>query len=373
MLTSIYVHIPFCDHICTYCDFHKEIASDKKKQDYIDALCRELVVHQDDLVDIKTIYIGGGTPLSLDETLLAKLLETISQVVDTSRLVEYTIETNPNNLTASKIALLQHHGVNRVSIGVQTFQSAQLSFLNRDHKLADVTNGIQLLRDAEFPTISVDMIFSLIGQTMAELDDDLDKVIALGVDHISYYSLILEEKTILFHMYRKNEIEPNDEDLEGAMYERVIDTLQANGYDQYEISNFARNGAESEHNKTYWLNRDYRGFGSGAHSLMDGKRFYHEPNVRRYIQRAASDDFQPTSVEVTDGLADALMLGLRLTNGVSVTELNQRYDTDLFARYPELNNHINNGLIIHDNDRLFLSRSGILLGNIVFQTFVEVT
>lgn len=373
MLTSIYVHIPFCDHICTYCDFHKELATDKKKQNYIDALCRELVVHKDDLVGIKTVYIGGGTPLSLDLKLLEQLLQTIHDIVDVSNLVEYTIETNPNNLTAEKIALLQQYDVNRVSIGVQTFQSAQLKFLNRDHKLADVSNGIRLLREADFPIISVDMIFSLIGQTMDELDDDLAKVIALDADHISYYSLILEEKTKLFHLYQNNEIEPNDEDLEGAMYERVIDTLNANGYEQYEISNFARNGAESEHNKTYWLNRDYRGFGSGAHSLVAGKRFYHEPNVRRYIERAKTDDFQPAAIDITDGLADALMLGLRLIEGVCVSELNQRYNTDLFQRYPDLTKHINNGLILYENDRLRLSRKGILLGNIVFQTFVEVT
>ena len=190
MLTSLYIHIPFCSQICTYCDFHKEMAKQSKKERYINALITELNHHKQDLKTIKSIYIGGGTPTSLDISLLEKLLNAIKDTIDIDSILEYSIESNPNDYTIELIMLLKKYGVNRVSIGVQTFDEKHLSFLGRTHHESDVLNAIKLLRENDFNNISVDMIFSLINQTETELINDLAKVIALDIDHISYYSLI---------------------------------------------------------------------------------------------------------------------------------------------------------------------------------------
>ena len=235
MLTSLYIHIPFCSQICTYCDFHKEMAKQSKKERYIDALITELKLHKEALASIKSIYIGGGTPTSLDINLLEKLLKAIKVTINLDSIVEYSIESNPNDYNIDLVRLIKKYGVNRVSIGVQTFNQKHLSFLGRTHNEQDVLNAITLLRNNEFNNISVDMIFSLINQTKEELEIDLEKVIKLDVDHISYYSLILEEKTKLQFLLDQNKISMNSEDQEGLMYNIVIDTLVESGFKHYEI------------------------------------------------------------------------------------------------------------------------------------------
>lgn len=372
MLTSLYIHIPFCEHICTYCDFHKELATEKKQTLYVNALCKELIHRRNDLVNIKTVYIGGGTPLSLNNELLTQLLETINEVVMVNQIVEFTIESNPNNIDKPTIELLRHYGVNRLSIGVQTFDEKQLKFLGRDHQLSDVQQSIALLQSMSFPNISIDMMFSLINQTIEELQYDIDQVLSLNVDHISYYSLILEEKTKLHHLLQQGNISMNTEELEEIMYNIVIDGLTAKGYHQYEISNFAKDNRESFHNKAYWLYENYLGVGSGAHSFVDGVRFYHEPNVTSYINRIESGNFTPHIEYEVHDIGDEMMMGLRLIKGVPIEYINRKYDIDLLEKYPEIQNHIDNNLLEINNGYIRLTRKGIMLGNIVFATFVEV-
>lgn len=372
MLTSLYIHIPFCSQICSYCDFHKEIAKQSKKERYIDALISELFHHKQSLKTIKSIYIGGGTPTSLDLVLLEKLLMAINETINLDSIFEYSIESNPNDYTIELVQLLKKYGVNRVSIGVQTFDQAHLSFLGRTHQEIDVLNAVTLLRNNGFSNISVDMMFSLINQTEEELRLDLEKVIALNVDHISYYSLILEEKTKLQFLLKQNKISMNSEDTEGLMYNIVIDTLVNNGFEHYEISNFSKINKQSFHNKTYWLNKEYLGIGSGSHSMYNKSRYYNPHNVTKYITMLENNDFNIKTSYEYDSLNEELMLSLRLIKGINIEEINQKYQIDLFKKYPELIKYINQKILKVDNGNLCFTREGILLGNLVFQIFVEV-
>ncbi len=372
MLTSLYIHIPFCSQICTYCDFHKEVARDSKKELYINALIKELYNHKDDVMNVTTVYIGGGTPTSLNLVLLEKLLQSINDVVDINKVKEFSIESNPNDYSVELIKLLKKYHVNRVSIGVQTFNEEHLSFLGRTHKKSDVISSIELLRSHGFNNISVDMMFSLINQTEEDLDEDLRQVLALNIDHISYYSLILEEKSKLYYVLQKNNISMNNEDLEGIMYNKVINTLTENGYTHYEISNFSKPSFESEHNSTYWNNSEYLGIGTGSHSMFGGKRYYNTQNITKYINLINQDNYDFTDSYEYNGLLDEMMLGLRLIRGINIDEINKKYQIDVFTRFPELEGFIQQGILQNRNGYLSFTRKGILLGNLVFQVFVEV-
>lgn len=372
MLTSLYVHIPFCSQICTYCDFHKEMAKQSKKERYIDALITELKHHKEDLKSVQSIYIGGGTPTSLDLTLLEKLLSAIKNTIDLDSILEYSIESNPNDYNLELVLLLKKYGINRVSIGVQTFNESHLSFLGRTHHESDVINAIKILRENDFNNISVDMIFSLINQTEKELRSDLEKVVLLDIDHISYYSLILEEKTKLQYLLDQKKISMNSEDTEGLMYNIVIDTLVKSNFEHYEISNFSKDKKESFHNKTYWLNKEYLGIGSGSHSMYDKMRYYNPHNVSKYIKMLEHKNINIKTSYEYDSLNEELMLSLRLMKGINISKINQRYNIDLFKKYPELETFILDKILEVDQGNLRFTRKGILLGNLVFQIFVEV-
>jgi len=348
------------------------MATDKKKEKYISALIKELKFHRKDLVNIKTIYIGGGTPSSLKNDLLVRLLEAIKENTNLDNIIEYSIETNPNDISELFASTIISYGVNRVSIGVQTFNLDHLKFLGRTHTNEDVKRSFDILRSVGFDNISVDMIFSLINQTVDELDMDLKQVIKLNPDHISYYSLILEEKTKLYHLYNQQKISMNTEDLEGIMYNKVIDFLTNNGYHQYEISNFCKPNKESIHNKTYWLNLEYLGIGSGSHSQYNNKRLNNPYLVTNYIENLENGLYSFKEEYEYDSLSDELLMGLRLTKGINIGYFNFKYNVDLLKIYPELNTQIKNGLLEITDGNLRFTRKGILLGNEVFKIFVEV-
>jgi oxygen-independent coproporphyrinogen-3 oxidase len=368
MLTALYIHIPFCDKICIYCDFHKEMAKDSKKQRYIDALLKELGSYQNQLKDLKTVYIGGGSPTSLSNSDLIKVLQSINEVIDVDKLEEFTIEANPNNITKEKADVLYSFGVNRVSMGVQTFNDEHLQFLNREHKEEDIKESIRLLRQAGITNINIDMIFSLPNQTLNELRYDLDNVITLNPSHISYYSLIFEEKTKLYYLLEKNEVSTNSEDLEALMYNEIINSLKSNGYLHYEISNYAKEGFESKHNLVYWKNMDYLGIGSGSHSLYDNKRFFNIRNVSKYIENVFTNQSSKQHEEI-EPLREEMMMGLRLIEGINVTEVENKYKINLLDTYPKLNYYIKEGLLKIENNKLSFTKTGLMLGNLVFSIF----
>lgn len=370
MLTALYIHIPFCNQICTYCDFVKEVASLEKKNAYLNALISEFLSHKEKYSNIKTIYIGGGTPSALSIEQLDLLLHTITSHIDMSKVIEFSIETNPNDLTKDKVSILKKHGINRVSIGVQTFNQSQLTFLNRSHKVEDIEIAINNVKSSGITNINVDMIFSLIGQTKEELEIDIKKVTSLDITHISYYSLILEDRTRLMHLYDKGEISINDEDKEGMMYNLVLDSLVESGFEHYEISNFCKDNLYSHHNVVYWTNKDYLGLGAGAHSLLNDKRYYNVSSVKKYIENVESGDLKQTSYE-RNALQEELMMGLRLLKGVNVSEINKKYNIDLFTKYDKLHYFINENLLQLDKGYLHFTKKGLFVGNVIFGHFLE--
>ena len=369
MLTALYIHVPFCEKICVYCDFHKEMATLSKKTKYIDALIKELKLNKDSYNNIETVYIGGGTPSNLPNDLLEKLLSSINDVIDITKDIEFTIETNPNDINIEKALLFHKYNINRVSIGVQTFNESHLKFLGRTHNKSDVINAVNNLHKAGIKDINIDMMFSLVKQTKEELLKDIKEVLKLDITHISYYSLILEEKTTLYHLYNKNIVSMNSEDTEALMYNIVIDSLVLNGFNHYEISNFSKTGFESRHNTIYWKNLNYLGIGSGSHSLIDNKRFYNESNVTKYINNILNDIKEIKVEYETEALREELIMGLRLLKGININEINTKYNIDLLKDYDELNEFINKDLLILENGFIHFTRSGLMLGNLVFGIF----
>lgn len=368
MLTALYIHIPFCDQICIYCDFHKEMAKDSKKKRYLNALLKELDSYKGELSSLQTIYIGGGSPTSLEPNDLIMLLSAVKDAVDVNNVVEYTIESNPNDITPIKTRILKEYGVNRVSLGVQTFHNHHLSFLGRNHKREDIARSIELLRATGIDNVSIDLIFSLPGQTLDEVKHDLKEAIKLNPTHISYYSLIFEEKTTLYYLYEKDKVQMNEEDLEATMYQEIIETLTTNGYHHYEISNYAKRGFESKHNTIYWTNEDYLGIGSGSHSLYNNKRFYNVPNVTKYIEQITKGN-TVQEIELIEPLRETLMMGLRLMDGINVSAIELKYGIDLFSTYPELNEYIEKRILKLLNNKLSFTKEGLMLGNLVFSIF----
>ncbi len=366
---GLYIHIPFCQSICTYCDFAKEIATPKKQANYIDALIQEFHGYKEEHKALTTIYIGGGTPSALKNDDLDRLLATIYDHISMQTIEEYTVECNPNDVTVEKAKLLKKYGVNRISLGVQTFNDHHLKFINRDHREADIYQALTILREVGFDNISLDMMFGLVGQTLDELNDDLQKVIRLNPNHISYYSLILEEATPLFYLVNKGQVTMIDDDLEGSMYETVMDTLIEAKYAQYEISNFAKKDYASKHNTIYWKNDDYVGIGASSHGKLNNKRYANIRSVKRYIESVASRGMPENTSYPYEPLRDYLLMGLRLLEGVSLDAIKERFDVDLLEHYPKLNPMLEQGFLTIEQNHLKFTRRGLLLGNDVFVLF----
>lgn len=369
MIEGIYIHIPFCEQICVYCDFHKEIATDKKKKMYINRLMKSIDHLNDDFSELKTIYIGGGTPSNLDNELLEKLLKSIKIKFDLSKVIEYTIEANPNDITKQKSKLFAKYGINRVSLGVQSFDDQVLSSMNRSHQADDIEKSIKCLKHAGIENISIDLIFGFNNQSLSQVSYDLEKVISLDIKHISYYALILEEKSIMHFLVKQGKMRIVDEDLDYLMYNKIIDTLKENGYKHYEISNFSLDGYDSMHNMLYWTQKSYLGLGSGAHSYVGDKRFFQSPNVQEYI--SSSNDQQCREFYPSYPLEDALIFGLRVLKGINVLALEQEFKISLFERYPAISTLIEQGLLLYEDDSIRLSEKGLMLANNVFAALLE--
>jgi oxygen-independent coproporphyrinogen-3 oxidase len=345
------------------------MATLNKKTKYIDALIKEIELNKDSFKYIETIYIGGGTPSNLPNALLEKLLQAINSTIEINNTIEFTIETNPNDIDKEKAELFHKYNINRVSIGVQTFDKTHLAFLGRTHHKKDVINAISNLKEAGINNINIDMIFSLVKQTKEELKEDIKELLKLDITHISYYSLILEEKTTLYHLYNQDKISMNNEEMEALMYNIVIDSLVKNGYNHYEISNFSKPNFESKHNTIYWTNLNYLGLGSGSHSLIDGKRYYNKSNVTKYINNMLKNMNEFKVEYETEPLREELIMGLRLLKGINIENINHKYNIDLLKEYKELNDYIDKGLLILENGNIHFTRSGLMLGNLIFGIF----
>lgn len=375
MPRSAYIHIPFCQQICPYCDFNKYHLKGQPVDDYLKALAKEIQLATEHAPDnMETVFIGGGTPTVLTLRQMEFLLDTINRYLKPSPSAEFTIEANPGTVHYDLLHLMYQNGVNRLSFGVQSFDETLLKKLGRIHSLRDIYRSIDLARSAGFTNISIDLMFRLPGQSMDQLEDSVEKAVKLDLPHLSAYSLTIEAGTVYDKLYQKNRLSLPDEDMEADMFQLLIDRLTAAGYRQYEISNFARPGYESRHNLTYWRNEEYYGFGAGAHGYVKGVRYMNVNGVTAYIKQMfelGSAREEEHLVSLKEAMEETMMLGLRLAEGVSKDSFHKRFGIKVEEQYgPQLHHLLNKGLICTDGKRYRLTPKGIFLGNEVFATFI---
>ncbi|MGG1248637.1 radical SAM family heme chaperone HemW [Bacillus spizizenii] len=376
-MKSAYIHIPFCEHICHYCDFNKYFIQSQPVDEYLNALEQEMIntIGKTGEPDLKTIFIGGGTPTSLSEEQLKKLMDMIIQVLKpSSALSEFAVEANPDDLSAEKLNILKESGVNRLSFGVQTFEDDLLEKIGRVHKQKDVFASFERARETGFDNISLDLMFGLPGQTLKHLDHSLNTALALDAEHYSVYSLIVEPKTVFYNLMQKGRLHLPPQEQEAEMYEMVMRRMEAHGIHQYEISNFAKAGLESKHNLTYWSNGEYFGFGAGAHGYIRGSRTVNVGPVKHYIDLIAEKGFpyrDTHEVTTEEQIEEEMFLGLRKTAGVSKKRFADKYGRSLDELFPHvLKDLTEKGLIHNSESAVCLTHQGKLLGNEVFGAFL---
>lgn len=351
-IKSLYIHIPFCDCICDYCDFTKLLYNDRFADEYLKSLKRELKEYSPFFVE--TIYIGGGTPTCLPYDYLAMLLNEIS--VYASDVKEYTIEANPENLTIEKLSLLRKYGVNRLSIGVQTTDDNISKLINRNHTFVEVQEAIKNARSIGFENINVDLIIGLPNVSKNMFIKDLENVVSLGVDHISCYALTVHPNTVFFN---KNIEEPTPE-FARELYDCAHEYLGKNGYTHYEISNWAKDGKFSKHNLTYWNNEEYYGIGLGASGYIGNERYKNFVNIQKYGKNGFKEETE--IVNLSDLRTYQLLTNLRTIFGLDLEEFKNKFNEDLLkSKKTEIDDLIKEKMLKLDNDRLVPTYDGMML------------
>ena len=378
---GIYIHIPFCKQKCFYCDFVSYANQDKYFQKYVQALNKEINNFIDNNeFEVQTIYIGGGTPSLID----AKYIEEILHIFEKRNLLkevkEVTIEVNPGTVTEDKLRTYKNLGVNRLSIGLQSTEDKILKQIGRIHCYDDFLNTYKMARKVGFKNINVDVMIGLPNQKILDVKNSLEKIIKLEPEppnHISVYSLIVEENTPIEKMLESGELELPDEELERNMYWYVKNFLELNGYKHYEISNFAKLGNESKHNLDCWNQKEYVGFGVAAHSYIDDVRYGNIGNVEEYIKNCENGEFGKNKVidEVENDIfskeKEFMLIGLRKIEGVLIQDFKNKFgENPIFVFKDELKKLVDENLLIVDFDRIKLTNKGLDLANIVWENFV---
>lgn len=369
--TSAYVHIPFCTQICYYCDFSKVFIKNQPVDAYLQALIREFRSY--DITELRTLYIGGGTPTSISAVQLDYLLTELIRDLNLNTLEEFTIEANPGDLTVDKIEVLQKSAVNRVSLGVQTFNDKHLKRIGRSHNEAQIYSTIDALKTAGFQNISIDLIYALPGQTMDDVRSNVAKALSLNIPHLSLYSLILEHHTVFMNKMRRGKLHLPTEDLEAEMFEYIISEMERNGFEHYEISNFTKPGFESRHNLMYWENVEYYGVGAGASGYLDGIRYRNRGLIQHYL-KGVSEGNARLSEEVlskNEMMEEELFLGLRKKEGVSIGKFEQKFGTSFEKRYGQIVQELqSDGLLKENNGFIQMTKKGLFLGDTVAEKFI---
>ena len=364
-----YVHVPFCAHHCGYCDFAVAAGQDHLADDYLEALAAELALLGRPC-RVETIFLGGGTPTHLSAGQLKRLLADVLRWLLLEPGGEFSIEANPDTLSADKVAVLADHGVNRVSLGVQSFHPRHLRTLERGHDPDSVLAALERSR-GRIPAVSLDLIFGVPGQTLPEWRCDLEQALALGPDHISTYGLTYEKGTRLWKQRQRGQLVPLDENAERAMYELAMNTLEAAGLEHYEISNFARPGRRSRHNQVYWANEAYFGFGLGAARYVRGRREVNTRDLRGYIARASRGEpvtQQGEELPPEERARETMAVQLRRCDGIDrpAFRVQTGFDLDRVAS-PSLPGLVGLGLLADDGRRVALTREGKFVGDAVIE------
>ena len=355
MIESVYIHIPFCNKICNYCDFCKMYANDEMIKKYLESLLKEIDTYY--INDkLKTIYIGGGTPSVLENDELDYLFSIINNLKK-DKNYEFTFECNLNDINEPLLMYLKNKGINRLSIGVESFNKKILKILGREYNF-DIKEKIELCKKY-FSNINIDLIYGINGQTLNDLKDDLEKFIELDIEHISIYSLILEDHTIL----KINNYVEIDEDLNREMYDYICNFLKKNGFIHYEISNFSKKGYESKHNQNYWNNGKYYGFGLGASGYIDDIRYTNTRSLTKYINGKYRYIMENITKKID--MENYMILGLRKTKGVSEKEFKEKYNLDIKDVF-------NTNKLEYKNGYYFINENNLYISNYILQDFIDI-
>ena len=369
--TSAYVHIPFCTQICYYCDFSKVFIKNQPVDSYLEHLLEEFQSY--DIQKLRTLYIGGGTPTALSASQLEVLLNGLTKNLDLSVLEELTIEANPGDLDADKIAVLKNSAVNRVSLGVQTFDDKMLKKIGRSHLEKDIYENIDRLKLAGFDNISIDLIYALPGQSMEQVKDNVSKAIGLDIPHMSLYSLILENHTVFMNRMRRGKLPLPKEELEAEMFEYIITELERAGFEHYEISNFSKPSFESRHNLMYWDNAEYYGIGAGASGYVNGVRYKNHGPIRHYLSAVEEGNARITEEYLSqkEQMEEEMFLGLRKKSGVSMVRFEEKFGQSFDGLYGEIvRDLVQQGLMQIEGDRVRMTKRGLFLGDTVAERFI---
>ena len=361
-MKSVYIHIPFCSSICSYCDFSKFYYNEDWVNQYLEALNNEIDLNYKGEV-LKTLYIGGGTPSCLNIEQLTKLFNIIKKF-NLSTKVEFTFECNVENINKEKLEFLYKKGVNRLSIGVQTFNNDLLKILNRHHTKEEVIEKINLAKSIGFNNINVDLIYAIPKEDMNILKNDLDLFLSLNINHISTYSLIIEPNTKLYIDKFKN----IDEDLDYEMYKYICAKLKENGYNHYEISNFAKDGYESSHNLTYWNNEEYYGFGLGASGYVNGIRYDNTKNLNKYLNK--NYIYESHELELKETIENEFILGLRKVKGINKKIFQDKYNINI-KDINHVKKLITDGKLLEDEDNIYINPKYLYTSNDILIEFLN--
>ena len=378
---GIYIHIPFCKQKCYYCDFVSYSNKCSEVKEYIESLKKEIEEFDFSNYKVTSIYIGGGTPSYIDSIYIVEILSELKEKLKCNLIefkdIEITIEVNPGTVDTKKLNDYKKLGINRLSIGLQSTKNDILKKIGRIHTYQEFLEIYKLARETGFKNINIDLMIGIPGQKIGDLKNTLQDIIKLEPEHISVYSLIIEENTPIEKMLENGEIKLPDEDLERNMYWYVKNTLELNGYNHYEISNFAKLGKESRHNLNCWNQEEYIGFGVAAHSYLNGIRFSNTINVEEYIQHIENNRKEENiQIEESQSLEDKknefMMLGFRKIQGVDIARFKEKFiDNPIFLYRENLNKLVEEGLIEVDLNHIKLTNKGIDLAKLVFEEFVD--
>jgi oxygen-independent coproporphyrinogen III oxidase len=382
MVAGVYLHIPFCRSRCSYCDFATDVyRSGEAVERYVAALCKEIATYRERVgatvgggrvsANIDTVYFGGGTPSLLAPRQVESILNEVRSTFSVASASEITMEMNPATVTPETLEEYRNLGVNRASFGVQTFDDTELKRLARGHNAQDARDTFRMLRDAGYGNISFDLIAGLPRQTLADWERNLDEALTMRPEHLSLYLLEIHESTPLAEQIRSERQPLPDEELAAEMYEMMLSKVAAAGYEQYEISNFARPGFESRHNSKYWTLDPVYGLGVSAHSFDGSERYANDRDTNAYVKKIEAKVAVEVMRETVDLASEFIFLGLRLNQGISFEEFRRRFGDELRERYPvEIADLSDKGLISVSNERMRLTDKGMLFSNEVFAAFV---
>ena len=377
---GIYIHIPFCKRKCYYCDFVSYANKEEKIQEYIKCLQKEIEIesekYKNEEYEITTIYIGGGTPSFIDASYIERIINTIKQNYKLYENPEITIEVNPGTINEEKIKKYKDIGINRISIGLQTTKDNLLKQIGRIHTYEEFLNCYKIVKKIGIDNINVDLMLGLPNQTLEDLKESLIEVINLKPNHISLYSLILEENTKLEKMVNRKELDLPSEDIERNMYWETKKILEQNGYIHYEISNFSKKGYESKHNLNCWNQKEYLGFGVAAHSYIKNKRYCNTNNIEEYIKNVQNGKIlnNRTICEIQNKIEEQkeyMLLGLRKIQGLDIQEFKNKFiDNPIYIFHKELEKLVKEELIEVDLNQIKLTSKGLDFANLVWEEFI---